>query len=295
MRQLFSRRKALLGGASLPDFTGYNLTRFYATFKSNIALLNNMGQLTRELTASETNIPFDVSGNPDYSSIIAIDDTVDWFYNYIYCQITGHSIDGNRTLSAADQWCKGWDGATQTNTEKNGKPSFKFKTGNTTATNGMKGTALPELNSGNSFSIVSVVSNEVANVNGAIVNTSLTNLDRFSMFSDRRTNKNNSVLTGSGTSYAALNLLQHDVSTTKIQIVTVNGTTKEMRSYLDGVFQTSVTFAGTYVNDILRFGANLNNLTQLDGHKQMLGIADAVWSDADCLGITNELKTQFGL
>lgn len=299
-------KKAYLGNTliydktvSLPDFTGYNLTRFYATFKSNIATFNNMAEMTRGSgIGTAVNIPF--SGvDPSYSGIVAVDDTVDWYASKILCQITGHAINGDVSLNDADQWCRGWIGATQTKTEKNGKASFKFKTGNTTTTAGMKGIAIPELDWGNSFSIVSVDSNEVAGSLSGVFNTTLTSDNRFLIHSDRSANKRHATLVGTiagtATAYLANNILQHDVSTTKIQITTVNAATNIMRVYLDGVFQSEVAFAGNYNNDILRFGANLNNIQQLDGHKQMVGIADAVWSDADCLGITNKLKTQFGL
>ena len=119
MKQLFSRRRILGTTPSLPDFSGLNLTRFYATFKSNIALNDLCAIVTKGSFLGTETLTWDVNGDIDFSAIVSDDDTVDWFYRRLYCQITEHQIDGSDIIPPADQWCKAWDGTTQTNTEKN--------------------------------------------------------------------------------------------------------------------------------------------------------------------------------
>lgn len=295
---VLNRRRVLLGGGFvLPDFSGFNLTRLYATFKTNIAVYNNMAELTRASSVGiPVNIPFDGFGKPNYNAVTSVDDTVDWYYNKIFCQITGHSVNGDGSLSASDQWCKGWIGTVQNNANSNNEASYYFKQGSLDANKAMYGTAITELNEGNDFSIVTVVSNVLSDNQAVVLSTSLSSSSRFTTLNDNSISRRHSEIKNtSGNLYVALNAPNEDTVFSKILITTVNSATKTIKVYLDGTHQYTIIYAGTYVNDALKFGQKNVAQAQLSGHLQTVGVANVVWNQTDVTSLTNKLKTQIGI
>lgn len=286
-RYMFGRQTVVL-----PDFLGYGITRFYSMFKTNLATQDHFARLKTVGGADkEGNVNFDGNGLFTNESIISGYGNVttnlfqDWRTLNIYCQISGHSLTG----SGASQ--KAIIGG---NIYKVGiNPAWiclgAGSGGYTTAT------PLPELNSGESFTVFTVVRNLTSADLGATIGTSATDSNRFSINCDRRSQKRHTIVRTSGNNYFADLSAQIDNSDFRILATTVNGATKQFKSYLNGVLQNTGTFVGSYVNDRLFFGVDYSNTNPLNGDKLATVVSSVELNGTDVLAVSNKLKTQFGL
>lgn len=293
LKEAHRRRILSATGEVTPDYSGYNITRMYATFKSNIATTDNFATLKRPSSASNPQILFDGDGVPDFSSLMGND----WYYEKIMCQITGHYVDAYVAGSgASSQYAMAYDATTGVEI-KNGLTSYKFL--GVTIGDGASGTALSEFDSGNDFTVVSVVSCDTSNGNGTILSTIKFNTiddDRFSMFCDRRTNKLASFIRASDVNYLADLDAQIDSSNSRVIASTFNATTGVLKTYENGVLQGDTeTVVGSFSNRALMFGAQRNNATTLTGDLQTVIVCDAELNASSVSSLTTLLKTQYGL
>ncbi len=151
---------------------------------------------------------------------------------------------------------------------KNGKTALDF----TSTKRLLKADPFTELDSGNSFTILTVSSNEALNTNGGIVNNTNTSSNRFTLFNDSRSNKVMSLIqTASGTFLTNL-ISQQNSTDQKLISVTVSPT--EMDSYFNGVFQADVSWLGSYTNDAFVIGVNVAGNTPLNGTIQFVSVYD---------------------
>ena len=151
-----------------------------------------------------------------------------------------------------------------------------------------------EFNSGEDISVLSIVSFEADEGVGTIFSTSDVNNSKFTNIIDRRSVSRSGLVSTTNGNFLADNIQQKNDSEYFIQVVTINGTTKKMKSYIEGVFQNEVTFAGDYTNNEFFIGSNHNLTTSnLDGYWGALLCASQEWDANQVLAITNTIKSQF--
>ena len=135
-------------------------------------------------------------------------------------------------------------------------------------------TALPALNSGNTYSIFSVAANEDTEIFKDILNTTSVNNFRLNLAVDTRTTggvyRIGSVTNTSNTIYPIDLAAADGSSNQRLQTMVVNGF--NMAGWKNGVAGSTNTFTGSYNNQILTIGSFLNLSRYLKGYIQELVI-----------------------
>lgn len=289
------RRLGLIKKNTLPDFSGFGITRLYAPFKTNLATSNTYATLKRPLSAANPTITYGSDGIANISV-----DNYNYYYENIYCQITGHSVYAYAPSTEANQWCQATIGTTPIT--KNGLPAYRFLASTYGGgLNGVQGTALSELDLGNDFSIILAVSSESTADSQAVLSTydnSGVGVDsRIAMYCDRRSNKlHSNIKTDDNTVNRCELDSQLDTSDTRVLVLTVNGTTGLMTPYLNGVAQTDTeTYSGTYKNTVFQLGNQLQNATPLDGYLQTAIVCNKELNSTEASNITSKINEILGL
>jgi hypothetical protein len=177
---------------------------------------------------------------------------------------------------------------------KNGIAYFGFS-GNVEGIMNYAGAGNPILASGNNFSVTIVSSNNVSDNVGVILNTTDTNVQRFVMHNNRSNTKiSASVRDTIGTNSATL-VSQLNSADSRITTVTMNGSAKEFKLYLNDVLQDTKTFSTSYQNTKFRIGGNVSNGLPLNGTIQAIIISDTIWSGSQVTDVVNRLKIVLGL
>jgi len=162
---------------------------------------------------------------------------------------------------------------------------------------------ITELSNGNDFSItICGTNNDLSFLNIGFVNeynssNVLTN-DCIKVCLDSTTNKIGAIIKADGTTYS-LNFIDQIIGDNSLHAVTltINGTTKEAKLYLDGIFQDSLTFSGTYNNtgvQIFSRGGNSSGGYTYEnwrGFYKELNVSEKVLSDEEVLWMHNNLLT----
>jgi len=156
------------------------------------------------------------------------------------------------------------------------------------------GSGVPELATGNEYTIFCVSANDTSAGIGAVVCTSNSSGNRLVIFNDRRASPKrvSLIATGSGT-FAADLLAQQNSSAARLLTVTVD-TGLKMTSYFDGTSQTNVTYAGTYTNDTFRVGAQQGGATQLNGRVQEIVIFPTD-KTSDLTALHNDINSYYSI
>lgn len=152
-----------------------------------------------------------------------------------------------------------------------------------------------EINSGNDVSFISVFSSIGDESFGMSFVTARNSTTGLRHIVDRRTNALNTYMfTPAG--FFASNLAQRNDDGFFVQAFTINGSTKVMKSYINGVFQNQVTFSGNYTNNgFVIGGANDLSSNTLTGHQGALLGGAQEWTATQVADLTAILKTQFNI
>lgn len=150
---------------------------------------------------------------------------------------------------------------------------------------------IPELDSPNALTVVSVSSNTVSAGAGAVWCTTNADTNRLVSYNDRGSSKLIALAqTASGT--VEVNLLaQQNSSNQRILTVAIDGS-KNMEGWYNGTSQDTETYAGTYTNDYFRIGAQFGNLTRLTGTVQEILIYD-VDKTADIAAVHSNINDYY--
>lgn len=272
----------------LPDFSGYNVTRQFSLFKTNLATINTPIEMIQRSSGNIGDVSFDSNGDFSGNSLWSYNSTtigsnlgIDSDISKMYCQITGYEttfVDiGRRIIDS---------GAIVT---KQGYPSF-INPGTSAA-----GNALTELDNGNDFTIIIASSSDTTLSPCATLTTSLNNSDRLTLFTDRRSVKRLSLIRANSTSNFVDLISQVDSSDLRVIAISVNGTSNTFQSFYNGVFQGSGSFSGTYTNDRFRLGTDFGSNSLLTGYISSVTICDTNL-DATAVGaLTTKIQTKLGI
>jgi hypothetical protein len=171
---------------------------------------------------------------------------------------------------------------------KNNKTTLKFLNDATFyKTNG----ALPVLASGNTFTILTVSYSESTADSQSFLCTSLSSVNRFVMFNDRRSNKQHSIINGASSITSLLNSQQNNNNQ---RILTNVVTPSQFKSYFNGTLQDTKSWSGTYVNDTLRLGAQFSGATPLDGGIQAVVIFPSD-KTADLTTLHDDINSKYAI
>lgn len=130
------------------------------------------------------------------------------------------------------------------NTE-NSKPAIYFN-----GSNVLDAVARTELDYGNDFTIIALTSHKVLGGFGYLFNNGVSTNSLF-IYNDNRTAKRIAIIFNP-TIYGTFYLTQQNKTSNKLLTNIYN--TGFIKSYYDNIFQTNVTYSGTYSNSIFRVG-----------------------------------------
>lgn len=151
-----------------------------------------------------------------------------------------------------------------------------------------------EFNSGSDVSFISVYSSIGDESFGTVLTTSSGSSSGLYQLVDRRTSKRNAYMFAPTAGFFADNLLQRNDDGFFVQAVTINGTTKLLKSYINGVFQNQVTFSGSYGNNGFVVGAaGTITANVMSGYQGALLCGAQEWSATQVADLTDILKQQF--
>jgi hypothetical protein len=197
-------------------------------------------------------------------------------------------------LGSNDAFVETWFGITDNNTIDTGKRAIQTTTGKQPkfANSGVIATkngnpaidflsdlrylttnALTALNSGNSFTVISVSALSTLDTVGVVCSNSInttSNDSRFIHLNDNRTQKALSVLRNtSGAQYNADLLAQQNTLSQKL-LTSVMNYPSALTSYYNGTIQDYLAVTGSWVNNTFTIGVQRNEATQLNGTMQEL-------------------------
>jgi hypothetical protein len=188
---------------------------------------------------------------------------------YIYAwnaQNSSNTVDSNYTLN---------EGGTNVNIitsgvldTKNSKVAAIFAGAERLVTSGV----VPEMQSGNTFTMVSVSNNDTSSNLGCIFSIRVdAGNGGVILYNDRRTNKLFSqVINDSGTSSILLNLATENVADQKLLTLIVDSSTST--AFNNNVEQDNNTWSGTYDSDAMQVGVDKTNSFRLTGSVQELAL-----------------------
>lgn len=148
----------------------------------------------------------------------------------------------------------------------------------------------PNVLDGGETSIFSVSRNNVSNSFGCIFSSTLSSV-RFSQVNDRRSQKRHSYIQSTSGVLFAANLNSHQSQGDKRYLSTFIDSSKNLSSYYNGVFQSSVQYSGDYIRDSNRIGRDF--FGYLNGNIQELLIDTNDWS-ADRVAIETHQSDFYG-
>ena len=171
---------------------------------------------------------------------------------------------------------------------KNSKPTINFLS----STSHLGTNANTDLDSGQSFTILSVVSsNNITNVN-AFFNTATATSDRFVLYADRRTQKRIIQLRGSGSNYFADYLTQQNTVNQKLLTAINDGS--NIVSYYNSTIQNTTAWGGSYTNNFLGIGSDSSAQNPLNGTGQEIIIFPSD-KTADLTDLHNDIDTYYSI
>jgi len=188
---------------------------------------------------------------------------------YIYAwnaQNSSNTVDSNYTLN---------EGGTNVNIitsgvldTKNSKVAAIFAGAERLVTSGV----VTEMQSGNTFTMVSVSNNDTSSNLGCIFSIRVdAGNGGVILYNDRRTNKLFSqVINDSGTSSVLLNLATENVADQKLLTLIVDSST--CTAFNNNVEQDNNTWSGTYDSDAMQVGVDKTNTFRLTGSVQELAL-----------------------
>jgi len=151
---------------------------------------------------------------------------------------------------------------------KNGKAALDF----TSTKKLLKGDPFTELDDGNSFTMITVSSNNAVNNIGVVFNSTSTADKRITIFNDSGTSERVAHLNTTTATYTT-NLLAQENSTDQ-KLLSIIVTATELDGYFNGAFQSNVSWLPSYVNDAFVIGVNLSGFTPLNGTVQFIAVYD---------------------
>lgn len=284
-------------GIELPDFSGYNITRFWSFYKTNLASLQYAIRIRRSDSVGNFSYVFwddlalissdsfinNTTTKPSSGNTIATLEATgnDHYVQDWYCQITGHSVSGSTLKNIIIE--------SSALTEKDSRISLKLL-----GTGGMEGTALTELGSATDFTVYMLVSSDTTGIKGvfSITGTTGGDNDNFSMYLDKNVSKRGAIYRASGVNYTADNLSAISDTDTHILTASVNRTSGDLDFYLDGVIQNNVSIANETINDVLMFFDRFVRDIPITGNANSVVIASEAHNATEVLELSTKLATQ---
>ena len=169
--------------------------------------------------------------------------------------------------------------------EMNGNPSLSFYDSL------MEIPAISELDAGNAFTIYSVCS--IFSSIGTIMSTTV-NGDRLVQFADTRTDKRNIFIITDSVYAADMSQVRSDLNTPVLRVGSSSGTAISSWDNMANGDQ-NIGFSGTYSNDKLRLGEQLNGITSLIGDLQFFMIRAGEDSDTVRNDISTKINALFNI
>lgn len=156
-----------------------------------------------------------------------------------------------------------------------------------------KGGAFSELDEGNNYSIYVEISSEDTNVLRGVFSTVEAgggSGSRYTMYVDRGGSRYIDIIRNtSSNNFFGNYLATQNNSLTRVIGTSVNGGTKEKKSYLNGVLQDTENYTGTYDNSEAVVGAILGNGIPVKGKLRSIVVCDEENSEAQANEIFNLL------
>lgn len=192
-----------------------------------------------------------IGGGVAVTTFGAIKGSYDWSNTVLYGHLTGTQIITNNSTTSLNGGKCAIGGVIVTD-PINGKPCLDMS--DNAGRKQYRG-IYSEFDSGNNWSIMDMVSPTVANTLYGLFSTTSASGDTdnyITTYLDTRTNKLAARVRVSGVNYDNTFISQQTTSDQKRVLTTVNSS-KVVKSYLDGTFQSSVTYSGDYNNNWMRF------------------------------------------
>jgi hypothetical protein len=171
---------------------------------------------------------------------------------------------------------------------KNGKPVIDFLNTNTF----LLASANTDLNSGNSYTSLTVSGNNSSVSVGTIYSTSASPTNRITIFNDRTANKFASFIVASTGNFEAKTLLQQNNSNQKLLTSIIEPT--NLKTYLNNTIQTSTARTGTYLNNDFILGRQSAEGNYLNGTIQEITIFPSD-KTADLTELHADINTYYGI
>ena len=174
---------------------------------------------------------------------------------------------------------------------KNGLPTIDF----TSFIKKMEHIKLDELDSGNSFTILTNSHSISSNIFSAILTTTESAIDvnRFTIYNDRSTNKLISSIRNTSAAVFQCNLLVQQ-NTENQKLITNVVTSSELKGYYNSTFQENQSWSGNYVNNKLVVGVQLLSAADLDGGIQEIIIFPSD-KTADLSGLHADINSYYSI
>lgn len=287
------------------DFSGLDIIDIFGLQRTSISVQEDFmwiyrgdgGEAFSRIVSWDSNGAFSdnspVSGGGG-STFGDIKGNYDWYNTYLIGHITGREIKTNNTNTGVSGGLCAVGGVIVTD-PVNGKPCLDMA-GNE-GRRQYRGT-YTELNSGNNWSILDVVSPTVANVlYGLFSNTSnANNTDNYlNTYLDMRTNKLAARARIAGVNYDNTFISQQTTSDQKRVLTTVNSS-KEVKSYLNGALQSMTTYSGDYNNNWMRFlQSNTSIGNPFKGLWQLRTLHNSELDSTKIAKLNTQIDTLFGL
>ena len=153
---------------------------------------------------------------------------------------------------------------------ENGKPAISYVSTDVLLSSG----SLSALDAGNSFTIIVVAQDDTANGVGVVFSTldiAAGVSDRFVILIDRRTNKLINIIKNSS-SVQVSNVYASQIDTSNQRLLSTMVTASTLDVFYNGTDTDSLSWSGTYRNEVIKFGAQQSNATPLTGTIQAVYI-----------------------
>ncbi len=298
----------LLSGFTIPDFSGFNITKMWTTFKSSEATVNHYARISRNGLETAGNIMYafydqyaipSMDGQVSSTTTEDEDTTLrewllsgslsdDYYIHSYYCQITGDEIEHQSgSLTSAPYFVQNNNLKT-----RNLTPALKFQG---IANSFLDRTALPELANGEDFTVITITQQSVGTNTYVILNTRTstggTN-SRFMHF-NRGDNANAVLFRNTGSTSYVGTLLATNTSTDQRELINTAENAVELKTYLTGVLQDTDVITGDFDNQTFMVGSGPSGTFLFDGMYQGTIVCDAILDQTAITNIGVKLASVF--
>ena len=278
----------------LPDLSGYGISYIWMHVKTQQSTIDYCARVSRNglITAGNLKYVFyDSFGRVSMDSIvsdtttpgtttvkewiISNSDSDEYTYHTFYDQISGDEL-GFVTLVNSPIFASGGEIKT-----RNLEPAMKFQG---VATGELVGTALPEMNDTNDFSVLTLsnLATPIGQVDTLISSTNVNSgaFSRFGIFNRGDSEFGVILRTTTPTTFLGSTGGVQNNSNQKEIVVTYEDEV-EMKTFLDATNTDTDAITGAFINDSFNLGIDRGSLFASSGLLQAVLVADRVWTPAE--------------